>query len=595
MAIESVGVLKIAFLKMAFKAIAVFLRVFFGIVSAAFAWGNAIMRWFETLKSRLLLGSFLLLILFGIYSYFSVRFYTDQMMSEVMQSANRISDVIKSSTHYSMLQNRKDDVYEIITTLGRQPGIDGIRIYNKRGEITFSTEKAEQGSIVDLKAEACYGCHDRARPLESVPAGSRMRIYKATDGRRILGLINPIRNEPQCSSAGCHSHPTERTVLGVLDVRMSLDKVDEAIGESQIRMIVVAGVLFLIVGTGSFLFLSLTVLRPVKRLIDGTNAVSSGDLEHEIPIYTKDEIGVLAHSFNAMTQSLQRAQKENRDWAMMLEERVREKTVELEKVHQQIMRIEKMASLGKLAATVAHELNNPLEGILTYAKLIGRRLKRIEQKPPEVQQTLEDIELIRRETERCGTIVKNLLLFSKKQVGEFALVPVRQIIQKSEQLVKHHFQISDVQFEMILPSDEMLLLCDENQIEQAMVALFVNAVEAMPGGGKLIVEVQQGRAKSDVRILVKDSGVGIAQEDLPHVFEPFYSTKKNGQGVGLGLSVVYGILERHGGRISIQSEPGKGTTFIMEFSQTETSGTRDAVTTDDSAKRLSSGSEQRMT
>ena len=260
------------------------------------------MRWFETLKGRLLLGSFLLLILFGIYSYFSVRFYTDQMMAEVIQSANRISDVIKSSTHYSMLQNRKDDVYEIIRTLGRQPGIDGIRIYNKRGEITFSTEKSEQGSVVDLKAEACYGCHNGPQPLDSVPAGSRMRIYKVADGHRLVGLINPIRNEAQCSNAGCHSHPTERTVLGVLDVRMSLDKVDTAIAESQLQMIAVAFVLFFVVGAGSYLFLSLTVLRPVKRLIDGTNAVSSGDLEHEILIHTKDEVGVLAHSFNAMTQ-----------------------------------------------------------------------------------------------------------------------------------------------------------------------------------------------------------------------------------------------------------------------------------------------------
>jgi signal transduction histidine kinase len=128
-----------------------------------------------------------------------------------------------------------------------------------------------------------------------------------------------------------------------------------------------------------------------------------------------------------------------------------------------------------------------------------------------------------------------------------------------------------------------------------LVALFVNAVEAMPGGGKLVVEVQQGAAKSDVRILVKDSGAGIVQEDLPHVFEPFYSTKKNGQGVGLGLSVVYGILERHGGRISIQSDPGKGTTFIMEFSQTETSGTRAEELTDNVAKEPTSATEQRKT
>src|SRR5512135_2616746 len=117
------------------------------------------MRWFETLKGRLLLGSFFLLILFGIYSYFSVRFYTDQMMSQVTDSANRISDVIKSSTHYSMLLNRKEDVYEIIRTLGKQPGINGIRIYNKRGEVTFSTDIGEEGKVVDMKAEACYGCH----------------------------------------------------------------------------------------------------------------------------------------------------------------------------------------------------------------------------------------------------------------------------------------------------------------------------------------------------------------------------------------------------------------------------------------------------
>jgi two-component system NtrC family sensor kinase len=174
-------------------------------------------------------------------------------------------------------------------------------------------------------------------------------------------------------------------------------------------------------------------------------------------------------------------------------------------------------------------------------------------------------------------------------------VPVREIIQKSEQLVKHHFQISNVQFEAILPTEEMMLLCDENQIEQALVALFFNAVEAMPGGGKLTVEVQRGRAKSDVRILIKDSGLGIAQEDLPHVFEPFYSTKKNGQGVGLGLSVVYGILERHGGRISIQSNQGKGTTFVMEFSQTETSGTRDALPAESVATKSTSDSEQRKT
>lgn len=549
------------------------------------------MRWFETLKGRLLLASFLLLILFGIYSYFSVRFYTDEMMSQVLESANRVSDFIKSSTHYSMLLNRKEDVYEIITTIGRQPGINSIRMYNKRGQITFSTEKSEQGSVVDLKAEACYGCHDRARPLESVPAGSRMRIYTNADGKRILGLINPIRTEPLCANAGCHSHPAERTVLGVLDVKMSLEKVDAAIGRSQQQIVVVAVILLVVVAATSVYFLSTTVLRPVRNLMEGTRAVSSGNLEHEIPIRRNDEIGGLARSFNLMTRSLQRAQKENRDWAMTLEQRVRDKTAELQKAHQQIMQIEKMASLGKLAATVAHELNNPLEGILTYAKLIERRLRRVEVKSPEVQQTVDDIELIQRETERCGSIVKNLLLFSKKQIGEFALIPVREIIEKAEQLVKHHFAISNVEFEALLPPEEVSLLCDENQMEQALVALFVNAVEAMPGGGKLHVEAKQDSSGGDLSILVKDSGIGISAEDLPHIFEPFYTTKKNAQGVGLGLSVAYGILERHGGRISVESEPGRGTTFSMKFMRTETNGPNGGLSAGNASKSPSSGSE----
>jgi two-component system NtrC family sensor kinase len=526
------------------------------------------MRWYQTLRGRLLLGSLLLLvILFGIYSYFSVHFLADQMMSQVLESANRVSDFIKSSTHYSMLQNRKEDVYQIITTIGKQAGVEGIRIYNKRGEITFSTDQSEAGRVVDLKAEACYGCHDREKPLASVPAGNRTRIYTAPDGKRILGLINPIRNEPACSNAGCHSHPEERTVLGVLDVRMTLDKVDASIEKAQWQIVIVAIALVLLVAIGSVAFLSYTVLRPVKKLMRGTQAISAGNLDYQIEMNAKDEIGQLASSFNRMTHSLQQAEKENQEWAATLEQRVKEKTEELKEIHQHILQIEKMASLGRLSATVAHELNNPLEGILTYAKLIGRRLRKLVTKTDEVKQMIGDIELVQQETERCGTIVKNLLLFSKKQVGEFVLVPVTQIVQKARQLVQHHLEISNVQFEATFPERDVMLLCDENQIEQALVALFVNGAEAMPDGGKLSVVVTQARADDDVEITVEDTGVGIPPEDLEHVFEPFYTTKKNGQGVGLGLSVVYGIVERHGGTITVTSRVGKGTRFMLRFSR----------------------------
>ena len=418
---------------------------------------------------------------------------------------------------------------------------------------------------MDLKAEACYGCHDAAKPLDSVPVGSRMRIYSSQNGGRVLGLINPIRNEAQCSAAGCHSHPAERTVLGVLDVRMSLSSVDATITRTQNEFIAVSVGMIVLAAILTVFFLSHTVIGPVRKLIAGTQEISSGNLDHEIPIDTKDELGRLARSFNDMTQSLRTSESQNRQWAGTLEQRVREKTDELKKIHEQIVQIEKMASVGKLSATVAHELNNPLEAVLTYAKLISRRLGKKFGETPELKETLEDIELIARETARCGNIVKNLLLFSRKQVAEFGLVPVRHIIDQAQRLMKHHFEISNVKFLATYPAADITFLCDENQLEQALVALFVNAVEAMPDGGTLHVTVSDAGTHGRVAIEVQDTGIGIPVADIPHVFEPFFSTKRNAQGVGLGLSVVYGIIDRHGGTITVRSELGSGTTFRLDF------------------------------
>ena len=524
---------------------------------------------FHRLSFRVLVGSIgLLLILFGSYSYFTVRYHNDQMMNQVMASANRMSDVIKQSTHYSMLLNRKDDVYHTIMMIGTEPGVEGIRIYNKRGEIMFSTDKHEELSPVDMHAEACYACHDQAKPLESLAMNNRVRIYDTPKGYRILGLINPIRNEPSCSAADCHAHPPDRTVLGVLDVRMSLEELDKGIAHAQNTMIVSAAGMIVLVAFISVLFLSSTVIKPVRKLMIGAQSISRGSLDHQITIRTSDELGTLARAFNEMTQSLEHEKEENRRWSETLQERVREKTDELNAIHRQILHIEKMASLGKLSATVAHELNNPLEAILTYAKLIARRIRKGDSTIPVNKQTLEDIEIIARETDRCGMIVKNLLLFSKKQVSEFALVPVKQIIHRSAELVRHHCQISNVTLSENYGCGDVTLLCDESQIQQALVALLVNAVEAMPQGGTISINVSQPSGGDTIAISISDTGVGIAPADLSHVFEPFFTTKKDGKGVGLGLSVVYGIVERHGGKITVESTPEKGTTFTLFLPRT---------------------------
>jgi len=518
------------------------------------------------LSVRVLTGAILLLlVLFGLYSYFTVGFYKAQMMNQILLSADRMSDVIKQSTRYSMLLNRKEDVYQIISMIGKEPGVEGIRIYNKRGEIIFSIDKSEQNTIVDMHAEACFACHSQQKPLESLPTRNRTRMYEAPSGHRVLGVINPIRNEPSCSNADCHAHPEDRTMLGVLDVRMSLKGLDDTIAGAQSAMLTYAAAVIVVIAVIVALFLAVTVLKPVRGLMKGAEEISSGNLDYQIGIRAKNELGTLARAFNGMTQSLKKEKAENQRWAQTLEQRVREKTYELNSINKQIVHIEKMVSLGKLAATVAHELNNPLEAVLTYAKLIARRIKRDETMLRTQHQTLEDIDLIAREADRCGTIVKNLLLFSKKQTGDFSVIPVRQIVENSAQLVRHHCEISNVKLQTRYAQPEIALLCDENQIKQALIALLVNAVEAMPGGGTITVEAGRPPNGEGVMISVADDGVGIAESDLPYIFEPFFTTKKDAPGVGLGLSVAYGIVERHGGKISVVSSLGKGTTFMLHF------------------------------
>lgn len=524
------------------------------------------LSFFNRLSIRVLLGSVVLLLaLFGFYSYFTVRYYNDQIMNQVLASANRMSDVIKQSMHYSMLLNRKEDVYQIVTMIGTEPGVEGIRIYNKRGEIMFSTDKEEEHSTVNMNGEACFACHDQGKPLESLPIPNRTRIYESPNKYRILGLINPIRNEPACSNNACHAHRSDQTVLGVLDVRMSLEELDRGIISAQNTTIAVAIGMSIIVAMVSMIFLLLTVLKPVQQLMKGATEISLGNLDYHIVIRARNELGRLAHAFNDMTQSLRHEKAENLRWSETLEERIRQKTDELNAIHRQMIHIEKMASLGKLSATVAHELNNPLEAILTYAKLIGRRIRKSNSPSPLTDQTLEDIELIVRESDRCGTIVKNLLLFSRKQPGDFSQVTVKQIIEKASDLVRHHCAISNVQLHTHFQDTDATLLCDENQIQQALVALFVNAVESMAGGGTISVGVTHSDVNDEIAITVADTGVGIFPEDLPHIFEPFFTTKENGKGVGLGLSVVYGIIERHNGTISVSSEHGKGTLFTLKL------------------------------
>jgi two-component system NtrC family sensor kinase len=227
--------------------------------------------------------------------------------------------------------------------------------------------------------------------------------------------------------------------------------------------------------------------------------------------------------------------------------------------------VEKMASIGKLAAVVAHEINNPLSGILTYAKLLEKWLKRheIENKEEEAVQCLE---LIAGESRRCGEIVKNLLTFSRSAPMNVETTDLNVIVDRSIRLVKHQLEMGGIQLQLDLADGLPLIQCDPGHIEQVLLALIMNAIDAMPHGGNLWLHTRLSDC-DQVQIEVRDDGSGIPAEILPRIFEPFLTTKETGRGVGLGLAVSHSIIERHSGRIEVQSELGKGTTFLVTLPQ----------------------------
>jgi two-component system NtrC family sensor kinase len=447
--------------------------------------------------------------------------------------------------------------------VGNEPDIEAVRIYNKKGNITFSSDVHEVGRSADLSDKACNACHLEGRRVANPNQSELTRIFDSPRGYRVLGMITPIRNQPSCATAECHAHPESQTVLGILDVIVPLEDLDAGLEELRRVQYTSAGAMVIIVTSLAGVFIWLMVNRPVRRLMLGTEEVRKGNLNYRIERPSKDEIGMLADSFNHMTDELKRARNELTEWNRTLEERVHQKTEELRRAQAHMIQIEKMASLGTLAATVAHELNNPLEGVLTYAKLLKRKLQKGDIAPEERAEILDELSIIADETARCGNIVKNLLLFSRQKISALSEVDLQTVIEQSVRLIEHHLRIHNIKLDLRVTDKPVPIMCDISQIEQALLAIEINAVEAMPEGGTLTIESAEFPQTDAVRVSISDTGAGIHDEDLPHIFEPFFTTKHDGKGTGLGLAVVYGIIERHGGSIEVQSQVHKGTTFSI--------------------------------
>ncbi len=488
----------------------------------------------------------------------------EQMLNQAIGNAAKLSEVITKSTRYAMLQNQTSYVDKIIQDVGAQEDIDRVRILSKNGTVIHSSDESEIGTLVDQEAESCLACHLDEKSMRESPMVGRPRFFTNGDGVHMLGSTAVIHNEPTCSTAGCHVDVKEQPVLGVLDIVFPLDEIDATIRSNTIKIVLFALGFVVLAAILVGVLVQRVVYRPLGDLKDGSDRLAQGDLEHPIPVRSDDELGQLAESFNSMTKALRRSRVELEDWGRTLENKVEKATHDLQIAQAETARGEKLASVGLLAAGIAHELNNPLTGILTFSHLVRKQF-------PDDSPEAEDLDLVIQETKRCAQIIRRLLDFAREKTPEKKFVDLNRLIEDTTHLIGQSAQVADI--EIILDLDENLpaIWVDEDLIKQVIMNMLVNAQHAIEGGGRIAVEtsVWSDLYSADVsdtstpmaKISISDTGRGISEENLQRVFDPFFTTKDVGKGTGLGLSVSHGTIKAHGGTVEVDSTLGEGTVF----------------------------------
>ena len=518
---------------------------------------------------KLKVGAYLVIVLslaVLVFTSLVVRNNREELLQQAIKHSTQLSDVLIKSTRYAMLQNDPSHVSRIIGDIAAQQDIEKVRILSKDGTIVHSSQTEEVNTRIDQEAESCLACHENEKSLKESPLIGRPRIFTDPSGERMLGSTAVIRNEPTCSTGNCHQNVADGAVLGVLDIVYPLKKIDQTLRTNTFNIIGLSFGFIALAGLLVGYLVHRMIYQPLNDLKVGANQLAAGNLQQSIPIRSGDEFGQLANSFNSMTRALQKSHVDLENWGCTLEQKVEEARRELQRAQAETARSEKLASVGLLAAGIAHELNNPLTGVLTFSYLVRKNI-------PDGSPDAEDLDLVIQETKRCAAIIRRLLDFAREKAPEKSFFDLNILVEEVIHLIEQPAQADNI--EIILDLDDQLpeIWLDEELIKQVIMNMMVNAQHAIEHAGKITVTTRflDEYPGSDsvikpgnvAEISIKDTGCGISPENLQRVFDPFFTTKGVGKGTGLGLSVSHGTVEAHGGVIEVHSIVGEGTEFSI--------------------------------
>ena len=467
------------------------------------------------------------LLVFGIgtFAYLTLLREQTQLLNSARESSELLLNTIERSVYNSMRIGNTADVQVILEMVGQSEKLVGVRIFHPHGVILKSSQQGEVGQLVDQ--------HDFKLFLNN----KQEEVFNLEGYGEVLGMVKPIYNNRECNL--CHG--SKSRVIGILNVNYSLldtrKRMVELTKLSVVSTLAIIGFLSLTISIVMLKF----VKKPLREVAKNMAKVESGDLSVRMTSHGKDEIGRLIVSFDSMVGRLDLAKKE------------------LDTFHfQQMERADRLASVGEMAAGIAHEIKNPLTGIAAAITVIKDDFAPDDSRISIMSEVLEQIS-------RLDKTVNDLLFFGKPTVAEPACTDINSALKKILVFAAQHSGGKNIEKRLELADDLPPVYVDPKQIQQVFLNLFLNAVQAMQQGG--VLTVQSALAEQDgaetVRVRVTDTGQGIPPQILEKIFTPFFTTKA--QGTGLGLAISHRLIEQQGGRLSVESEDGKGTTFTVEL------------------------------
>lgn len=484
------------------------------------------MRIVSSLKSKIIIAvSAILAVTIGLGTWINIGYQRGQMEDALEDNVLIISNTIERSLSNAMLDGKSQEVQHILEAVGGYHNIQEVKIFSPNGVVLKSSKRWMIGRTVDPITQKWFLADKFKKPIKRRSEG-------------IFSVLFPIENDERCF----HCHGSKVKMNGILAVDVSMAQTQEKVGELTRTMFLWSFGVTAMLAISLSLFLTHLVTNPIKSLITTMERAERG-VEARVEVKSHDDIGRLGEAFNSLLTKLERARRR------------------VERYHyEQMKRADRLASIGEMAAGIAHEIKNPLAGIAGVIQVLKKEQPVGDQKRVVLEEVLSQVE-------RMDKAVRNLLSFARPPEPKMTMVDINEMIGKLLDFLAPQFAKNSIRSERRLATGLPWLTLDPDLMQQAFINIALNAIQAMPDGGNFVVEtrsIKQGEGKpGSIEVVFLDSGKGISQEDLSRIFNPFFTTRQ--QGTGLGLSITQRIIEQHGGDINVMSSPETGSSFTITF------------------------------